>query len=155
MHDREPSRVFDPVDVALFGCSRSGFHAQDSRPSSPRQVADDALTDRIANNHEASKSTYGAPRIHAELAEESIHVGRKSIERMMNAKDLRGVSRRKYVVTTERDPRARPARDLVDRNFYAEDPSVLLVADITYVPTQPGFLYLAVVLDAFSRRIIS
>lgn len=70
------------------------------------------------------------------------------------ANGLRGVSRRKFVVTTERDPRARPASDLVDRNFYADAPKLLWVADITYVPTWAGFLYLAVVLDAFSRRII-
>ena len=95
-----------------------------------------------------------APRIHAELADEGVHVGRKRIERLMKAKGLRGVSRRKFVVTTERDPRARPACDLVDRNFYADAPNVLWVADITYVPTWAGFLYLAVVLDAFSRRII-
>ncbi len=72
----------------------------------------------------------------------------------MKAKGLKGVSRRKFAVTTERDPRGRPASDLVDRNFHADAPNVLWVADITYVPTWAGFLYLAVVLDAFSRRII-
>ena len=137
-----------------LGVSRSGFYAHHSRPPSTRQVADDALTDRITTIHEASKQTYGAPRIHAELAEDGINVGRKRIERLMKAKGLRGISRRKFVVTTERDPRARPASDLVDRNFYADAPNVLWVADITYVPTWAGFLYLAVVLDAFSRRII-
>jgi putative transposase len=137
-----------------LGVSRSGFYAHHSRPPSARQVADDALADRIAAVHKASKETYGAPRIHAELAEDGINVGRKRIERLMKAKGLRGVSRRKFVVTTERDPRARPASDLVDRNFYADAPNVLWVADITYVPTWAGFLYLAVVLDAFSRRII-
>jgi len=84
-----------------------------------------------------------APRIHAELSDKGIHVGRKRVERLMQANGLRGVSRRKFVVTTERDPRARPAADLVDRNFYADAPNVLWVADITYVPTWPGFLYLA------------
>ena len=137
-----------------LGVSRSGFYAYQCRPPSARQVADDALTDRIAAIHEASKQTYGAPRIHAELADEGVHVGRKRIERLMKAKGLRGVSRRKFVVTTERDPRARPASDLVDRNFYADAPNVLWVADITYEPTWAGFLYLAVVLDAFSRRVI-
>ena len=137
-----------------LGVSRSGFYAYHSRPPSARQVADCALTDRIAEIHEGSKQTYGAPRIHAELADEGVHVGRKRIERLMKAKGLRGVSRRKFVVTTERDPRARPASDLVDRNFYADAPNVLWVADITYVPTWAGFLYLAVVLDAFSRRIV-
>ena len=123
-----------------LGVSRSGFYAYQSRPPSDRQVADDALTDRIAAIHELSKQTYGAPRIHAELADEGVHVGRKRIERLMKAKDLKGVSRRKFVVTTERDPRARPASDLVDRNFYADAPNVLWVADITYVPTWAGFL---------------
>jgi len=137
-----------------LGVSRSGFYAYHCRRPCARQVADDALTDRIATIHKASKETYGAPRIHAELAEEGFQVGRKRIERLMKAKGLRGVSRRKFIVTTERDPRARPASDLVDRNFYADTPNVLWVADITYVPTWAGFLYLAVVLDAFSRRII-
>lgn len=108
-----------------LGVSRSGFYAHHMRLSRSRQVADDALTKRIATIHEASKQTYGAPRIHAELADEGIHVGRKRIERLMKAKGLKGVSRRKFVVTTERDPRARPASDLVDRNFYADAPNVL------------------------------
>ena len=137
-----------------LGVSRSGFYAYHNRPLSDRQIADEALTDRIATIHKASKETYGAPRIHAELAEDGILVGRKRIERLMKAKGLRGISRRKFVVTTERDPRVRPATDLVDRNFYADAPNVLWVADITYVPTWSGFLYLAVVLDAFSRKII-
>lgn len=134
--------------------SRSGFYAYHSRPPSARQVADKALTKRIVAIHQASKETYGAPRIHAELADEGIFVGRKRVERLMLAKGLRGVSRRKFVVTTDRDPRVRPAADLVDRNFYADAPNVLWVADITFVPTWAGFLYLAVVLDAFSRRVI-
>ena len=136
-----------------LGVSRSGFYAYHSRPPSVRQVADEALSKRIATIHKASKETYGAPRIHAELADEGIFVGRKRVERLMLAKGLRGVSRRKFVVTTERDPRVRPAADLVDRTFYADAPNVLWVADITYVPTWAGFLYLAVVVDAFSRLV--
>ena len=137
-----------------LGVSRSGFYAHHSRPPSARSIADEALCKRISEIHEASKETYGAPRIHAELADEGVHVGCKRIVRLMKAKGLRGVSRRKFVVTTQRDPRMRPATDLVDRNFYADAPNVLWVADITYVPTWAGFLYLAVVLDAYSRRII-
>ncbi|WP_367575556.1 IS3 family transposase [Aliisedimentitalea sp. MJ-SS2] len=137
-----------------LGVSRSGFYAYHSRPPSVRQVADEALSKRVTAIHEASKETYGAPRIHAELADEGIFVGRKRVERLMLAKGLRGVSRRKFVVTTERDPRVRPAADLVYRNFYAHAPNVLWVADITFVPTWTGFLYLAVVLDAFSRRVV-
>lgn len=137
-----------------LGVSRSGFYAHHIRPPSARSMADKALSERITKIHEASKETYGAPRIHAELIDEGTSTGRKRVERLMKANGLRGVSRRKFVVTTQRDPRVRPASDLVDRNFYADAPNVLWVADITYVPTWAGFLYLAVVLDAFSRRII-
>ncbi len=80
-------------------------------------------------------------------------MGRKRVERLMKAAGIVGVSRRKAARTTFRDDRVRPACDLVDRNFYADEPNQLWVADITYVPTWVGFLYLAVVLDAFSRRI--
>ena len=121
---------------------------------SARSLADAALTDRIRVIHKASRQTYGAPRIHAELADEGIQVGRKRVERLMKAAGLAGVSRRKGARTTLRDERVRPACDLVDRNFYADEPDRLWVADITYVPTWAGFLYLAVVLDAFSRRIV-
>ena len=137
-----------------LGVSRSGFYASRNRPVCARSIADAALSARIGNIHKASKQTYGVPRIHAELADEGLSVGRKRIERLMKAKGLKGVSRRKFVTTTVRDKRQRPAADLVDRNFYADAPNVLWVADITYVPTWAGFLYLAVVLDAFSRKII-
>ena len=137
-----------------FGVSRSGFYAWRERPSSARFVADAKLTARIKTIHQASRETYGAPRIHAELADEGIQVGRKRVERLMKAAAIAGVSRRKGPRTTLRDERVRPALDLVDRDFTAEDPDQLWVADITYVPTWSGLLYLAVVLDAFSRRIV-
>ena len=136
-----------------LGVSRSGFYAFHSRPPSARQVADEALSKRIAAIHEVSKETYGTPRIHAELADEGILVGRKRVECLMLNKGLRSVSRRKFV-TTERDPRVWPAADLVDRNFCAGAPNVLWVADITCVPTWAGLLYLAVVLDTLGRRVI-
>jgi len=137
-----------------FGVSRAGYYAWLAREPSARALADAALTDRIRVIHEASRQSYGAPRIHAELADEGIQVGRKRVERLMKAAGLAGVSRRKGARTTLRDERVRPACDLVDRNFYADSPDRLWVADITYVPTWAGFLYLAVVLDAFSRRIV-
>lgn len=101
-----------------------------------------------------SYGTYGAPRIHAELREAGIQVARKRVARLMRRAGLAGVSRRKRIKTTLRDKRARPAPDLVTRNFSADAADRLWVADITYVPTRAGFLYLAVVLDAFSRRIV-
>ncbi len=138
----------------VLGASRSGFHAWTGRAPSARDVADGELLEQIRKIHEQSHKTYGAPRIHAELACQGIRVGRKRVERLMKAAGLQGVSRRKSARTTIRDERVRPACDLVDRNFEAEAPDRLWVADITYVPTWAGFLYLAVVLDAFSRRIV-
>src|SRR5262245_4715632 len=92
--------------------------------------------------------------MHAELAAHGVHVGRKRITRLMRALGLAGVSRRKGTITTQRDRDARPAPDLVERNFTAAAPDQLWVADITYIPTWAGFLYLAVVLDAWSRRVV-
>lgn len=137
-----------------FGVSRSGYYAWRERPPSARSRSDDALTTRIRAVHKASRETYGAPRIHAELADQGTLVGRKRVERLMKAEGLAGVSRRRGRRTTLRDEWVRPASDLVDRNFQADAPDRLWVADITYVPTWAGFLYLAVVLDAFSRRIV-
>lgn len=138
----------------MLGVSRSGFYAWRDRKPSRRAKQDAALTETIKAHHEASKGTYGSPRIHADLLDDGIKVGRKRVERLMKAAGLRGASKRKYVTTTVRDKRHRPSTDLVDRNFYADEPNVLWVADITYVPTWAGFIYLAVVLDAFSRRIV-
>ena len=137
-----------------FGVSRSGFYAWRDRAPSVRSVADADLTTRIRSVHRVSRETYGAPRIHAELADDGVQVGRKRVERLMKAAGIAGVSRRRAARTTFRAERVRPACDLVDRNFRADEPDRLWVADITYVPTWAGFLYLAVVLDAFSRRIV-
>jgi len=117
-------------------------------------IADDALLRRLRTIHAVSRGTYGAPRVHAELRAEGRAVGKKRFARLMRAAGIVGVSRRRGVITTRRDRDARPAPDLVDRNFTADRPNQLWVADITYVPTMAGFLYLAVVLDAFSRRIV-
>ncbi len=108
----------------------------------------------IAEIHRRSRQTYGAPRIHAELKEQGVRVGCKRVARLMRAHSLRGVSRRNWITTTVRDRDARPAPDLVERNFTAAAPNRMWVADITYIPTWTGFLYLAVVFDAFSRRIV-
>lgn len=93
------------------------------------------------------------PRVHAELTALGVRVGRKRVARLMRGAGLAGVSRRKGARTTQRRKEARPAPDLVNRNFTAETPDRLWVADITYVATWAGFLYLAVALDAFSRRV--
>jgi transposase InsO family protein len=109
---------------------------------------------RLYTIHLESRGTYGAPRVHAELAAEGIRVGRKRVARLMRAARVQGVSRRKWITTTRRDPAGRPAPDLVQRDFRVDAPDRLWVSDITYVPTGAGFLYLSVVLDAWSRRVI-
>ncbi len=134
--------------------SPSGFYAWSKRLPSAHRQADTLPGDRIEAIHRYSRSTYGRPRIHAELREEGIAVSNKRIARLMQERHIQGASRRRTTVTTVRDRDARPAPDLVDRNFTAEAPDQLWVADITYVPTWAGFLYLAVVLDVYSRRVV-
>jgi putative transposase len=112
------------------------------------------LQARIREIHKESRETYGVPRIFEELAAEGTHVSRKRIARLMKRAGLEGVSRRKKVRTTRRQKGARPAPDLVDRHFTADGPDRLWVADITYIATWSGFLYLAIVVDAWSRRIV-
>ena len=138
----------------VLGVSPSGFYAWLKRPPSARAATDAALSERIQETHERSHGTYGAPRIHAELCEQGWRVSTKRVARLMRACGLQGVSRRKGTITTipDRDTADRP--DLVRRNFTAEAPDQLYVADITYIPTWAGFLYLAVVLDVFSRRVV-
>ncbi len=138
----------------VLGVSASGYYAWAIRPASARATADAALMEQIRVIHTRSRGTYGERRVHAELAALGVHVGRKRIARLMRALGLAGVSRRKRPTTTTRDHDARPAPDLVERNFTAPGPDQLWVADITYIPTWAGFLYLAVVLDAWSRRVV-
>ena len=104
--------------------------------------------------HAASRGTYGVPRIHAELAADGVTVGRKRVSRLMRRAGIQGISRRGRAWTTRRDRDARPAPDLVERDFGAPGADQLWVADIPYVPTWAGFLYLAVVVDAWSRRVV-
>ncbi len=134
--------------------STSGYYAWRRRVVSVRSREDEQLQQRIRTIHLLSRQTYGAPRIHMELREEGRRVGRKRVARLMREAALRGICRRKWTTTTQRNPSARPAPDLVDRQFVANKPNVLWVADITYVPTWAGFLFLAVVLDVWSRKIV-
>lgn len=138
----------------VLGVSRAGYYAWAARPSSRRADADREFLRRIRTVHAVSPGTYGAPRVHAELKAQGSQLGRKRVARLMRSEGLAGVSRRRGPRTTIRHPKERPAPDLVGRNFVAEAPDQLWVADITDVPTWAGFLYLAVVLDAFRRRIV-
>ncbi len=137
----------------LLGVSPSGYYAWSRRGRSRRAQTDETLLAQIRVIHQRSRGTYGAPRIHFELASQDIRVSRKRVARLMREAGLQGVSRRR-VFTTVRDRHARPAPDLVERNVTAEGRDRLWVADITYIPTAAGFLYLAVVMDAWSRRIV-
>jgi putative transposase len=137
-----------------LGISESGYYASVSRAPSVRELEDGRLLDLIRASHAESRGTYGARRVHADLVEAGEVVGRDRVARLMRAEGLQGVSPRKWAVTTEQDPAAGSAPDLVERKFKADAPNKLWVADITYVPTLEGFLYLAVVLDVWSRRVV-
>ena len=138
----------------VLDVSTSGYYGWRKRPVSAHASADQKLLKMIRTAHQSSRETYGAPRIHVELRERGIAVSRKRVARLMRLAGIRGVSRRHFVATTRRSADQRAAPDLVQRNFSAEGPNQLWVADITYVPTWAGFIYLAIVLDAWSRRII-
>ena len=138
----------------LVGVSSSGFYAWRIRPPSARAERDAVVLALIRVSHDRSDATYGAPRVWADLRDDGEHVGQKRVARLMKTNALHGVSRRRGATTTQRGVEESAAPDLVQRAFTASAPNHLWVADITYVPTWAGFLYLAIVLDAFSRRIV-
>lgn len=139
----------------LLGVSTSGYHAWLNRSPSARELEDRQLLGIITDIWEESDRTYGAPRVHAELADDyDIHVGRKRVARLMRQAGIQGVSRRRWVRTTVRDERLRPAPDLVERRFTATQPDQIWVADITAIATWEGWVYLAAVEDMWSRRIV-
>ena len=138
----------------LLRVSSSGYYAWLEREPSKQACSDARLLSRIRTLHASSRGTYGAPRIHIQLEREGMHVGRKRVARLMRMAGLCGASRRPWKTTTRQRVGARRAPDLVQRHFSADAANVLWVADATYIPTGEGFLYLAVVLDVFSRRIV-
>jgi len=135
--------------------STSGYYDWLGRRPSERSRGDHILLQRISGIHQASRETYGAPRVHVELREDhGVRCGRKRVARIMRAAGIKGCHRRRRHWLTKRDQSARPAPDLVERKFEALEPNLLWTADITYVPTSSGPLYLAVVLDVFSRAVV-
>ena len=139
----------------MLKVSTSGYYAWRDRAPSRRSIDDAVMTERIRTIHVESHTTYGMPRVRAELRDCGVTISRKRVARLMRCAQIRGVSRRRgYVVTTRRDQRQRPAPDLVNRQFTAAGPNQLWVADMTYVPTWAGFIYLATVLDVWSRRVV-
>jgi putative transposase len=139
----------------VLGVSTSGYYAWRRRPASPRSLADAVLTEMIRTIHRESHGTYGAPRIRAELRHDyGVSCSQERVARLMRRAGIQGRSRRRRVRTTRPEKAAAPAPDLLKRDFGAACPDQKWVADITYVPTWAGFLYLAVVLDCFSRRVV-
>ena len=135
--------------------SASGYYAWRDRPPSRRAIDNAVLTERIRTVHAQSDATYGMPRVRAELIDQGVALSRQRVARLMRAAHIRGVSRRRaFVVATQRDKDKQPAPDLVKREFKAAAANQLWVADMTYVPTWAGFIYLAIVLDVWSRRIV-
>ena len=136
--------------------TRQGFYAWRRRGPSLRSLADDELKRLIVQIYDGSHQTYGAVRVNDELREDhDVHVSRKRVARLMRELGIQGVSRRgKKPRTTVADEKQPPAPDLVERRFVADRPNALWLADITYVPTLEGYLFLGVVMDMFSRKIV-
>jgi putative transposase len=151
----------DCPDLPVATCCRvmkvstSGFYAWRVDPVSGRDLNDAYLTNTIVDIHRMSRGSYGSPRVHAELRlGEGIRCGRKRVERLMRQAHVQGIHRRRRRGCTRRDPNAQPTEDLVNRAFDPAEPDRLWVMDITEHPTGDGKLYLAIVLDAFSRMVV-
>jgi putative transposase len=152
----EAQKADVPISLSarLLGVSRSGFHAWQGRPPSDRTLNDAWLSEQIRAIHEQSRGTYGSPRVHAELRRQGTRVGRKRVERLMRAATLCGYQKRRKGKTTVRVQGVRVASDLVERDFNPAAPNLLWCADIKEIPTWEGKLYLASVLDCYSRRVV-
>jgi putative transposase len=153
--DAERANFSVPLICRMLGVSRSAYYDWRGRPPSQRERTDATLTEQIRQIHHRSRGTYGYPRVHAELRAIGIRCGRKRVARLMRKAGLKGCLRgRRRKRTTRRDGSAMPAPDLVRRNLAALAPDRLWVADITYIKTEEGFLYMSFVLDAYSRRLV-
>jgi putative transposase len=143
------------VMCRVLRVSRSGYYAWLKRPTSSREMADQALSQHIKEIHQQSRQTYGSPRIQAELAENGVNCGHKRVARLMHDEELFAKQSRKFrVITTDSAHNYPVAPNLLDQDFSASRPNEKWLTDITYIPTAEGWLYLAVVLDLYSRRIV-
>src|SRR4051812_14166893 len=138
----------------VLGVSRSGFHAWEQRAPSQRALVDARLSERIREMYARSRDSYGARRIYLDLRDEDVRVGRKRVERLMRAAGLSGYVKRRKFRTTFGVPGVRVADDLVERDFNPPAPNRLWASDIKYVSTSEGTLYLASVIDCFSRKVV-
>ena len=143
-----------PLLCKLLGVSKSGYYAWRNRLPSERSRLDAVLSEKIGMIHRNSRATYGAPRVHAELGAIGIRCSRKRVARLMRQENLRGCLRGRRMKTTHRLALRQAAPDLVERNFSSQQPDRLWVADITYVRSREGFVYLAFILDVCTRRVV-
>ena len=152
----DAKRAQHPVSLlcSMLGVSRAGYYAWKERPVSSRQRRDDELLALIREIHDESEGSYGWPRIHAELRHRGVRVSRKRVTRLMRRAGLSGLLIRRRGTTTLRVPGVRPAPDLVARDFNPTEPNRLWTADLTEIQTWEGKLYLAVVIDCYSRRCV-
>jgi putative transposase len=152
----DAKRAQHPVSLlcSVLGVSRAGYYAWKHRSASPRQRRDDELTALIGDIHSESEGSYGWPRMHAELRHRGVHVSRKRVARLMRQAGLSGLLIRRRGKTTVRVPGVRPAPDLVGRDFNPTEPNRLWTADLTEIPTWEGTLYLAAIIDCYSRRCV-
>jgi putative transposase len=138
----------------VLGVSPSGYYARQTRPP-PKRVADDArLAAAVGAAHKTSRGIYGSPRVHRELKAKGVKIGKKRVERLMNENGLRGRTKRRFVRTTDSKHDQPVAPNVLERNFETDAPNKAWVGDVTYVWTAEGWLYLAVLLDLFSRRVV-
>jgi transposase InsO family protein len=138
----------------VLGVSRSGYYAWSKRPTPARTRTDAALKGQIAAVHAKSRSTYGSPRIHAELRSKGLSVSRKRVERLMREEGIKARQKRRFRRTTDSNHTHPSAPNVLERKFTAAAPNKVWVTDVTYIATDEGWLYLAAILDLFSRRVI-
>jgi putative transposase len=139
---------------SVLEVSRSGYYAWCTRPPSQRAIDDRELAEDIRNIHDSSKQRYGSPRIHEELAANDTRVGRKRVARLMKENGLNARIKRRFVKTTDSKHDFPIAPNLLQRDFTADAPNEVWVGDITYLDTREGWLYLAVLIDLYSRRVV-
>jgi putative transposase len=138
----------------ILGVSRSGYYGYLIQRQNKRLAENKRLKEKIKNIHEKSRKVYGSPRVHAELKKSGERISRKRVARLMREEGIQAKMRKKWKKTTLVNEKQEPCPNYLDQNFSAEEPNKVWVSDITYVPTQEGWLYVAIVMDLFSRKIV-
>lgn len=152
----EAEKAFYPLVIlcAVLGVSRSGFYAWRRRPKSARAVQDARLAIEVSTSHQRSRRTYGSPRVHADLKARGVRIGKKRVARLMREQRLIARQKRRFRRTTDSNHAQPIAPNLLARNFETSAPNEAWVTDVTYVATAEGWLYLAVIIDLFARRVV-